>query len=277
MTKALRDWNFSPTQVQALRVVAFDLDDTLTERGALPAAVVTDLERVAARGWRVVLVTGRPAGWADALIKLLPFDGVVAENGSVLYFWGPGRAARGAREEPRRLFWSAPSTYAERLPRRAGLFEDAERRILARFPRARVASDQPFRLYDLAIDFAEEVDPPLPLSDAEVIAREFAALGATAKVSSIHVNGWWGSFTKREGLTRLLAEWTLAGPETSVVYVGDSPNDVPLFEAAAVSVGVANLARFGQLAKSPDYLADGESAQGSRELLAKLLAAPAIF
>src|SRR5689334_5142286 len=80
-------------------VVAFDLDDTLTEHGALPAFNHTLLEEAQKAGWLTVLVTGRSAGWADALIKLLPFDAVVAENGALLNFWPKRKARRGPREE----------------------------------------------------------------------------------------------------------------------------------------------------------------------------------
>src|SRR5690606_33604245 len=107
-------------------------------------------------------------------------------------------------------------------------------------------------------------------------ARAFEGLGATAKVSSIHVNGWWDSFSKESGLgeaLRLLGGWT---PREHAVYVGDSPNDAPLFEAAGVSVGVANVKDFLALPgfAPPAYVTQGKRADGAVEVLEKAVASP---
>jgi len=254
------------------RVAAFDLDDTLTVDGALPSEVIAALENVQKQGWTTVLVTGRSAGWVDALVKLLPFDGIVGENGALLAYWPQGKSRRRAREEATKLYWSPAGFGAQPPDGLRDRFADAIVKILATHPRARVASDQAFRLYDLAIDFAEEVDPPLDLSDAEGIRSQFEALGATAKVSSIHVNGWWGSFNKADGLRRLVEKVYGLSLERNLLYVGDSPNDGPLFEIAGVSVGVANVRRFvGQPGfQSPTYVTQEEAGRGALELLRSL-------
>ena len=67
--------------------------------------------------------------------------------------------------------------------------------VLAEVPGRRVASDQAYRDADLAIDFCEDV-PPLPQEAVDRIAAIFERFGATAKISSIHVNGWFGSYDK---------------------------------------------------------------------------------
>jgi HAD superfamily hydrolase (TIGR01484 family) len=254
------------------KVAAFDLDDTLTTDGALESAVVRGLEDAQAAGWSTILVTGRSAGWVDAIAKLLPFDAIVGENGAVLYRWPKGKRARAPREEAAKLYWT-PQGYASQPPGGTrARFDEASRKILARHPGARVASDQSFRLYDLAIDFAEEVDPPLPLSEAEEIRRDFEALGATAKVSSIHVNGWWGAFTKVDGLRKLVEELGGLSLEKHVLYGGDSPNDGPLFEAAGLSVGVANVRRFlgSPGFREPLFVTREEGGRGALEILQAL-------
>lgn len=263
--KALLEWNLaSDLLLKARSVMAFDMDDTLTHKGSLPSEVLEKLESLQNSKNLSVMVTGRPAGWADAIVKLLPFDAVVAENGAVLFWWPKGKAARKTGEEPRRLFWT-PQGYSTLRP------DDLQERldpicleVLQEFPRTRVASDQPYRIYDLAIDFAEEVVPALSIEDAKKIQKVFEKHGAVAKISSIHVNGWFGNFSKVDGLSRVLQEFNLNLKE-HVVYVGDSPNDAPLFEAAGVSIGVANIASFiGKVDFSkPQYVTQAEAAVGS--------------
>lgn len=276
--KSFSEWSpASDPHFAERRVLCFDLDDTLTSHGALGPEVCSALARAQAAGWVTVLVTGRPAGWADALVKLLPFDAVVAENGSVLFVWEGLKKSRRPRQEPRKLFWHSDGTFQADIP--SGLRDrhaETARAILAAYPRARVASDQPYRLYDLAIDFAEEVDPPLGLRDAEGIAQLFAKFGATAKVSSIHVNGWWGTFSKAEGLDEALERLGPWNAADHAVYVGDSPNDAPLFRAAGVSVGVANVKEFLGVKDfaPPAYVTRQERADGALEVIERAIHSP---
>ena len=111
---------------------------------------------------------------------------------------------------------------------------------------AALASDQLYREADLAIDFCEDV-PPLPRAAVDRIVALMQAEGMTAKVSSIHVNGWFGDYDKL-GMTRtLLAEafaTDLDAERERWLFAGDSPNDAPLFAYFPHSVGVANVRAF---------------------------------
>ncbi len=77
--------------------------------------------------------------------------------------------------------------------------------VLAEVPGSAIAADQAGRDCDLAIDFAEDVGP---LDDEAVraIVGVFERRGAVAKVSSIHVNGWFGAYDKLSMCERLLVE-----------------------------------------------------------------------
>ncbi len=247
-----------------VRAVLTDIDDTLTAHGRLPAAAYAALEALRAAGILVVPVTGRPAGWCDLIARQWPADAVVGENGAFWY-----RHDEAARRMVRRSFRSA----AERLADRARLAA-IEAEVLREVPGAAVAADQPFRAADLAIDFCEDV-PPLGPEAVRRIVSIFERHGATAKVSSIHVNGWFGHHDKLSASLSLLAEvfgLDAQTAQTAAIFVGDSPNDAPMFGYFRHAVGVANVRAFSEgLSAWPAYVTEAPAAAGFAEFAAHLL------
>lgn len=254
-----------PERLAALRWVLTDIDDTLTTDGRLTAEAYAALERLHAAGLRVVPVTGRPAGWCDMIARLWPVAAVVGENGALWYAMDHGA---------RRMRRHHVQDDATRAAARARL-EALAAEAMARVPGSRISADQPFRAFDMAVDFAEDAGP-LPLTEAERIATVFRAGGAMAKVSSIHVNAWIGEWDKLAGLRHLFA--TLWQPLElvldQVAFLGDSPNDAPLFGAVPLSVGVANVAPFlPGIACAPAYVTVGAGGAGFVEFAEAALAA----
>jgi hypothetical protein len=98
----------------------------------------------------------------------------------------------------------------------------------------------------------------------------------TAKVSSIHVNGWFGEYDKlsmSRSIVRQLYGMDLDAERAHVVYAGDSPNDAPMFAHFPHSVGVANAHDFvGQMEALPKYVTRSRSGAGFTELAARLIA-----
>ena len=244
---------------RGVRAVLVDIDDTLTTEGRLTADAYGALERLQGAGVRVVPVTGRPAGWCDHIARMWPVDGVVGENGAFYFCYSGKRVHKRFHDDAQ-----------TRAAKRARLDAIAAR-ILAAVPGSALASDQAYRETDLAIDYCEDV-APLPLSDAERIAELMHEAGLTAKVSSIHVNGWFGDYDKLTMTRRLFAErfaLDLDGANREAVFVGDSPNDAPMFAFFANSVGVANVRRFESvLAVGPKYLTRAPCGAGVGELAA---------
>ncbi len=245
-----------PSLATGLRGVFCDIDDTLTHHGRLVPSAFAALARLQAEGLRVVPITGRPGGWVDHIARMWPVDGVVGENGG-LWFW----MAEGQLQ--RRFLQGAE----ERRENRARLTALGEQ-ILQAVPGTALASDQPYRDLDLAVDFCEDV-PPLGEDSIDAIVREFRNAGATCKVSSIHVNGWYGTFDKLTGIRRLLAEaW---GEDLDQVigdyaFFGDSANDEPMFGAFPLSVGVANVADFlHRMSDHPKWVTAGAGGHGFAE------------
>ncbi|MDA7949368.1 MAG: HAD-IIB family hydrolase [Hyphomicrobiaceae bacterium] len=221
---------------QNIRGVFTDIDDTITTNGRITADVFAAMERLRDAGLLCVPITGRPAGWCDMIARQWPVDAVVGENGA-FYF----RYDEGARQMIR--------SYADDADERAEKAERLQRvrkDILAEVPGAAVSADQPFRMSDLAIDFCEDVSP-LDQSEVRRIVEIFERHGATAKVSSIHVNGWFGDFDKLTMTKRMMAEQFAVDLSTDAhafTFVGDSPNDAPMFRFFPNAVGVANLREF---------------------------------
>jgi HAD superfamily hydrolase (TIGR01484 family) len=252
----------------ALRAVAgvmTDIDDTLTRDGAIEAAAFQALARLQAAGVPVVAITGRPMGWSEGFAQQWPLAAIVAENGAVALIPQHGAVAvEYAQDEPTRR------ANAARL-------REVGARVLREVPGATLARDSAGRVTDIAIDHAEFAH-----LDRAAIARVVAlmqAAGMSATVSSIHVNGWYGTHTKWSGacwMARRLFGRDLAAEVGRWIYVGDSTNDQPMFERFALSVGVANLRHFAdELSVWPAYLTVGERGAGFAEVADALLAARA--
>ena len=216
-----------------LRAVLCDIDDTLTWRGRLPAAAYDALEQLRDNNLIVVPITGRPAGWCDHIARMWPVDGIVGENGAFYFHYDS------ESQEMIRQYWR---TVKERQDDRARL-DAIKTRVLEEIPNAAVATDQAYREADLAIDFCEDVHR---LSTRQIarIVEIFQDAGATAKVSSIHVNGWFGDYDKLAMTKRMFDQIFSIDIESdiaAIAFVGDSPNDVDMFEFFPNAVGVANV------------------------------------
>jgi HAD superfamily hydrolase (TIGR01484 family) len=247
---------------RGVAALLFDIDDTLTTEGRLSAQAYAALERLSAAGLRIVPVTGRPAGWCDHIARMWPVDGVVGENGAFYFARAAGRLVKRYQDDA-----------ATRARNRARLLDIGES-ILRKVPGAALAVDQPYRETDLAIDYREDV-AELPISSAQHIAALMAEAGLTAKISSIHVNGWFGRYDKLAMTRRLYGELfhlELAAANREVVFVGDSPNDAPMFAYFEKSVGVANVRQFeALLADKPKYVTRAAAGAGFAELAEHLL------
>lgn len=245
-----------------VKAVLVDIDETLTTAGKLTAAAYEALERLHTAGRIVMPVTGRPAGWCDHIARMWPVDAVVGENGAFYFFFSEGKLHKRFLDDS-----------ASRAGKRARL-DAIARRILAEVPGCALAADQAYRETDLAIDYCEDV-PPLPLEDAERIAALMREAGLNAKISSIHVNGWFGDYDKLATSRLLFAErygLDLDRSNREFVFVGDSANDAPMFGFFENSVGVANVQRFeGRLAAAPKYVTREPSGNGFVELVEHLL------
>ena len=266
MAPTLQPLAAMPERVRrAIRGVLTDIDDTLSTQGRLSAAAYSAMDRLRTAGQLVIPVTGRPAGWCDHIARMWPVDAVVGENGA-LYMRHDDISGRLVR----RFAIDEPTRRAHRA-RLAGIGE----KIVAMVPGCALASDQHYRETDLAIDFREDVSP-LRREDVDRIVALMEAEGMTAKVSSIHVNGWFGSHDKLTMTRVLLSEVfgiDIDAERERFVFAGDSPNDAPMFAFFPNAVGVANVREFADgIATWPAYVTHGAAGAGFAELADFLIA-----
>lgn len=245
----------------ALRGIFFDIDDTFTIHGKIPAAAFQSLWAIKESGLKAVPITGRPAGWCDHIARMWPVDGVVGENGA-FYFWYDEKARR-----LRKRFLDPEKIRAAKRRRLLAVREE----VLASVPGAGIASDQLYRETDLAIDYCEDV-PPLDRDAVQNICRIFRKHGAECKVSSIHVNGWFGRYDKLQMTKMFVGErWSLDldSVKSHFFFCGDSPNDEPMFAYFPYSAGVGNVRLFvDRMQHGPAFVAHKEGGEGFAEIIA---------
>jgi hypothetical protein len=188
-----------------------------------------------------------------------PVDGIIGENGA-FYFWfdeGEGKL--------KKQFLDPDKVRAQKRQRLMAVRDE----ILSSVPGSAISSDQLYRETDLAIDYCEDVTP-LKNDSVEAICRIFKRHGAQCKVSSIHVNGWFGTYDKLEMTKRFVQErWglNLDLQKERFLFCGDSPNDEPMFRYFPHTAGVKNVLHFADhMSHLPGFIASTEGGNGFAEI-----------
>lgn len=250
-----RDVNFD--QLGRISVVCFDIDDTFTTKGKITANAFSSLWRLKEAGFLLIAITGRAAGSCDHIVRFWPVDAVVGENGAFTFYMEDG---------VRKRF----DTLGDNFEKYKKQLNKLRQKILKKFPGSTVASDQNYRDYDLAIDICEDV-PPWSSVKTQDLINLCISEGAKAKLSSIHVNTWFGEYDKAMGLNC----WIEAGapgfpitppPWDEWIFIGDSPNDAPMFSFFKNSVGVGNIAPYlNKMENVPSWITEKSSGDGFEE------------
>ncbi len=233
-----------------IKYVFTDIDDTLTDKGKLTWHAYKALWDLNDSGMLVVPVTGRSIAWCEMIVRTWPVFGVIGENGAFFM----------SLDKKMCIF--------ETVPRKS--LKNVEEQILKQIPNARLASDQFCRKYDLAIDICEDVQ----LADSEIdsIKQIFKQHGAHTKISSIHVNGWFGDYNKLTMIKKLLKNLKEKNVQDTCVYIGDSPNDGPCFGFFKKSYAVSNIKPYLEKLKArPKVIAQYPGGKGFCEIAATLL------
>lgn len=243
-----------------LRGVFSDIDDTLTHEGAVELDAYAALVRARAAGLRIVLVTGRPAGWAEVLASVWPVDAAIAENGGIAY------VRRGRAIERVYFERTDPADDAARLAQLSA-------QILRELPFARPSDDSGLRITDIAFDIGETQH--LPAAQVEMITTRLRELGARTLVSSVHAHACFHGADKALMSARIAALlWGERSEDVAAHYafVGDSPNDQAAFAFFDASIGVANVRRYAAaLQPPPRYVTEASNGRGFAEAIDVIL------
>ena len=271
------------THRRGITGVLTDIDDTLTTDGAITPDALAALADLKAAGLPVIAVTGRPVGWSEPFALAWPLNAIVAENGAVALFRETHLEQAGLkhkkdlhpneylREQLLKKYQQSEAVRHENFAR----MQRVAARVLQGVPGAQLAQDSAGRETDIAIDHSEFTT----LSPGRIhdVLRIMRSEGMTASVSSIHINGWFGTHNKLLGARWAVRELLGRDLEAEVaqwVFIGDSTNDELMFEAFPNSVGVANVRRFeAQLIVKPRYIAGEKRGAGFAEFVEALLAA----
>jgi HAD superfamily hydrolase (TIGR01484 family) len=238
-----------------ISLVATDMDGTLTCQGKFTPALLQAFQELAAAGIKVIIVTGRSAGWVSGLATYLPVAGAIAENGGLFYPSGD--------DNPVALTPIVNlDVHRQQL---AGVFAQLQ----AKFPRIQESRDNRFRITDWTFDVADLSTDELKNLDE---LSQTMGWGFTYSNVQCHIKPLGQD--KALGLLRVLKDYFPEVKPQKVVTVGDSPNDESLFNSDffPVSVGVANVLEYvTRLHHKPAYVTTAAEGEGFCELVRKIL------
>lgn len=233
-----------------IRLIATDMDGTLTREGKFSASLLQALEDLIAANIQVLIVTGRSAGWVNGLSSLLPVAGAIAENGGLFY---PSKSEQ--------LIALTPiSELAKHRQHLALVFEELQ----TKFPQIKESSDNRFRITDWTFDVSS-----LSLDELQTLNHLCQQMGWGFTYSNVQCHIKPQGQEKAVGLLQVLREYFPSYSLDQVVTVGDSPNDESLFDRRyfPLSVGVANVLQYAnQLQHQPTYITAAAEGEGFCEL-----------
>lgn len=243
------------------RIMFFDIDGTLMEDSAshfVPESTITALKRAREAGNLLIVNTGRPVINVDADVRVLGFDGYICGCGTYIeidgkeIFYHPTSVSL-CREivtlirdcdaaplfERRDAFFFDPATRDLAFIRKIrDMFRMQEKNVW------RSADDEDFSFDKFVIAYDEQSD-----------LERFKA-GIEGKFTFIDRGYGFAEMTpcscsKQTGIERVLAHYGLS--KADAYAIGDSLNDLPMFQGAGTSIAMGN---GGMLIPYADYVTD---------------------
>lgn len=244
-----------PIHLETVRLVATDMDGTLTIAEKFSPELLQALITLDAAGIPVVIVTGRSAGWVSGLVHYLPVMGAICENGGLFY---SSPADSGVLLVP-------IADFQHHRQHLAALFHHLQ----AEFPQIRESKDNRFRLTDWTFDVQGLTDVEL-----QKMRDRCHQEGWDFTYSTVQCHLKRSDQNKADGLLQVLDRYFPDLQPEHILTVGDSPNDESLFDPSLfpLSVGVANVRQYcDRMAHQPTYITTAAEGKGFCELTQILL------
>ena len=243
---------FTSSCLPKIRLIATDMDGTLTRQGKFSATLLQSLEALVEANIAVVVVTGRSAGWVNAVQTYLPIAGAIAENGG-LYF---------SSQTPQFLTSISVTQHRQQL-------EQTFQYLKRQFPWLQESADNAFRLTDWTFDVKGL--SPIQLQQLSDLCQQ-QGWSFTYSTVQCHIKPLQQN--KACGLLQVLKQYFGQLTVHEIITVGDSPNDQSLFniDQFPISVGVANVLHYiQQLTYQPAYVTTKAEGEGFDELVQLIL------
>jgi HAD superfamily hydrolase (TIGR01484 family) len=234
-------------------LVATDMDGTLTTAGKFSSRLLEAFDILNLYGVKVLIVTGRSAGWVSGIANYLCVAGAIAENGGLYYSGTDG-------------FFLTPIT---NIPEHRHQLQKVFCHLQTKFPQIQESTDNCFRITDWTFDVAG-----LHSDDLAALDNMCEEMGWSFTYSTIQCHIKPQGQTKAVGLARVLQQYFPQYKINQVVTVGDSPNDETMFDPNyfPLSVGVANIGEYLEsLQHRPAYITHAAEGEGFCELAAAII------
>ncbi len=235
---------------KAPQLIFSDFDGTLTRGEALTRDFFTILELLKENGAELIVTTGRSVPWGYFLLEHFPMRVAILEGGGVIVYKENGHL------------------------RQKVMVDDEEIEALARYrkefleilPGPRFSIDSYSRFTDCSI----ELDS-LDLANLPRVEKFCSERGLVTYQSNVHFHFSLPGHDKWTAMEYVRSEYF---PDTSwndAVFFGDSLNDVPVFAAEVLSVGVSNCKLYlNQMTSRPDIILEGPENEGALGVLSYL-------
>lgn len=237
-----------------IRLIATDMDGTLTREEKFTPALFQALESLAEANIKVLVTTGRSAGWVHGVKHYFPVVGAIAENGGVFY----------AHDSDVPQMLTPIADISQHRQKLAAMFDQ----LREQFPQLQEAEDNRFRLTDWTFSVEGLGD-----RDLQTLANfcQQEGWGFTYSTVQCHIKPL--DQDKATGLQVVLDRHFPQITPQQLVTIGDSPNDESLFDRDRFphSVGVANVLKYRDLLiHCPTYVTTLPECDGFCELVAML-------
>ncbi|MDJ0649333.1 MAG: HAD-IIB family hydrolase [Xenococcaceae cyanobacterium MO_188.B19] len=237
--------------LQNVRLVATDMDGTLTKQSKFTSDLLLALESLLDTDIDLIIITGRSAGWVNGINNYLPIQGAIAENGGMFY-------------SKNNHDWELLTQIKDITSHRQEL-QQVFQLLKSKFPQIQESQDNSFRLTDWTFDIGN-----LNLEQLQAMEQICLETGWSFTYSTVQCHIKPLEQDKAKGLKQIVSKYYPQLLPEQIVTVGDSPNDESLFNSNLfpVSIGVANIKHYWNCLKyQPTYITNQPEVRGFCELI----------